>query len=182
VAEPVLQLGDLGQQQLASGDGVDQGTVGQVARQPEVLTRGVEAQRAGPDLAVLGEHELMLQCHGVDRGERQSGAVRLLRRALQEAQLDGCMVGEQHPALQRGEQVGEYADQAGGRRHRVVGEPVHRGRFAHVDPGRRPDQHLAGAGQHDLPDHHRHPADGEDVIASRVQAGCLEVHCQELDH
>ena len=100
---------------------------------------------------------------------------------FEEAQLDGRMVGEQHPALQRGEQVGEYAGQGGGRRHRVVGELVYRRRLADAGPGRQPDPHLACAGQHDLPGHHRQPADGEDVVAPHVQAGCLEVNGQELD-
>ena len=178
-AQPPLQLGDLGQQQLAGGDRVGERVVGGVARQAEGPPGGVQAQRA-TDLVLPGWQEPVLQGQGVDRGHGRAGAERRQGGLGEEAQLERGMVREQDPAVEGAQEARKHVGQARRVGDLVVGEPVEGGGGSDVHLAGRADRELAGPAQHDLPADHRHPPDGEEVVGARVEPGRLDVEGEEL--
>ncbi len=151
--------------------------MGGVARQPVLTARRVEPQASGGRLVVEAlTEQLELQRHGVHDRKPWPEAMDALAGVTQEAHLDGGMVGQQYPSVGSGEERIQCLarTQRGGQR--VISDAVDGGTVAHIAV--RTHQEVAGSRQIDLQPVDRHETDTQDLIATRVQPGGLQISGQ----
>lgn len=172
-----IELGDLGEVELGTGERVAQGVMGGCGHEPVPLPGPPQPERAGNQGLTAARQQPALEIERAHHPEpRRLLADRTVGNA-QERRVERRMVGEQHAPLERLSQLGQGLDEGYPPCQVVVGQPVDGDRIPR--PTTLAEDQSTRAGEVDPAAVHWHSSHRQHPIPTGNEPGGLQVDGQQ---